>query len=317
MKFVSYKDPNFKYSGVWQDNTDGEIVSYGTVSFAEIGFTGTQIEVVGYTKQEVHFFIDGIETNAEKTQNGYKFNLPDGKHTLKLRARFCVHFHLSGINVCDDSELFVTPNKPYVHYIGDSITYACPGYAEGSALNLGVDFSIVAQCGMSLVDGWGWYGPHPEAPFRRGMESTYFGLEFGDESATLTPYKFEYLRTPDIIVIFLGTNDYLNSPQEKADGNIDTFAQRYLTFVKKLRALYPKAPILMLQGLSDMYCRVEAINVAYDLINSQVENVTLIPSNEWGVKISDDGTHPAPEGYAHMCDCMAKVLDEQIKKLNI
>lgn len=317
MKFISFKDQNFKFSGVWQENIEGEIVSYGAVAFAEIGFTGSELEVIGHVHKNVNFLIDGKEFGPQKIQNGYKFNLNQGKHTLKICMIKRTHFHLQGINVCDESELFVTPNNPYIHYIGDSISFAYPGYASTSALKLGADYSVVAQCGMALVDGWGWYEIHPEAISRRGMESAYFGLEDGYESATLTPYKFKYLRKPDIIVIFLGTNDYLDDPVDKSRGNINIFAMHYLAFVKKLRAVYKDVPIFMLQALSDKYCRVRGIEAAYNLISQEVENVTLLPSNEWGVEISNDGTHPTLDGYTRMGECLADALSDEIKKFRL
>ncbi|MBQ1186676.1 MAG: SGNH/GDSL hydrolase family protein [Clostridia bacterium] len=314
MKFISFKDSNFKYTGVWQDNIEEEIVSYGAVAFAEIGFSGSVLEVIGRIFKNATFIIDGGETKPTKTRNGFKFSLNGGNHTLKIRMVERAHFHLKGIKIEADAEVFTTENKPYIHYIGDSISFAYPGFSASSAEKLGLDYSVVAQCGMSLVDGWGWYKMHPDAISRRGMESTYFGLEDGQESATLTPYKFEYLRKPDIIVIFLGTNDYLDMPNDEYRGNIDIFAKHYLAFVKKIRNIFKDVPIFMLQALTDSHCRRRAIKVAYDLINSELDNVTLLSSDEWGVEISKDGTHPSPDGYAHMGECLAKVLKEKIKK---
>ena len=170
---------------------------------------------------------------------------------------------------------------------------------------------------MALTDGWGWYAPHPEAKMRRGMESTYFGLEFGDESPTLTPYKFKYLRIPDIVVVFLGTNDYLDDPIDEARGNLKIFAEHYLEFIKKLRALYPAATIFMLQALSDKHCRVRGIAGAYELIKENVDNVKLVNSNEWGVEISADGTHPSTPGFTFMGEKLAEVLDGELKALGL
>ena len=317
MKFVSFNDPNFKFSGVWQENIEGEIVSYGTISFAEIGFEGNELEIAGRTSKRVYFLLDGEYVEPEETLTGYKFDLTDGRHTLKICARDRAHFHLKGINISDDAEVFITPRKPYVHYIGDSITYAYPGFAGAAALKLDVDFSVVAKGGMALVDGWGWYKPHPDAPFRRGMESTYFGLEYGNESGFLTPCKFEYLRMPDIVVIFLGTNDYLDCAVDESRGNIGIFAKHYLDFVKKIRALYPDAPILMLQAISDKYCRMRGIDAAFELINKEVDKVSLIPSNTWDIDFFTDGTHPSEKGYVQMGEYMAEVLKSEIEKLNI
>ena len=312
MKFISFRDENFKYSGVWQDNFEEEIVSYGAVAFAEIGFTGSKLEVVGRIFKNATFIIDGKESEPEKTEDGFKFRLKDGRHTLKIRMVQRAHLHFSGINIADDSEVFTTEDKPYIHFIGDSISFAYPGFSASSADKLGYDYSVVAQGGMSLVDGWGWYPMHPDAISRLGMESAYFGLEDGSEAAVPTPYKFKFLRMPDVIVIFLGTNDYLDIPDDEFRGNISIFAKHYLAFVKKIRAIFPNAPIFMLQALSDKHCRKRGIQAAFELIIGEMDNVTLLPSHEWGVEISNDGTHPSPDGYAAMGEKLAEVLKDKI-----
>lgn len=317
MEFISFNDKNFKYSGVWQEGIEKDIISYGSATFVEVGFTGEKIEVVGFVSGFAEFFLDDAPATYEKTNDGFAFNVENGKHTLKIRIRRGRHIHFKGVNINEGESLFKTADKPYIHYIGDSITDAYPGFAEGSALNLGVDYSIVSQGGMALTDGWGWYTKHPKAKYRRGMESTYFGLEFGDEAANLTPYKFEYLRLPDIVVVFLGTNDYLDAPIDEERGNIKIFAEHYLDFIKKLRALYPKAPIFMLQALSDKYCRVRGIAAAFELVNENVENVHLVPSNEWGVEISADGTHPSSPGFRFMGEKLAEVLADKLKELGL
>ncbi len=316
MKFVSFKDPNFKFFGVWQENSEDELVSYGTVSFAEIGFEGKELEVAGHTDKNVYFYIDSERVTPENTETGYKFTLSDGKHTLKISTINLQSFHFKGIFVSDNAELFTTPKKPYIHFIGDSITAAYPGYASASAMKLGVDFSVVAKGGMSLVDGWGWYKPYNLLSNRHGMESAYFGLELMGNSPTLTPYKFEYFRIPDIVVIFLGTNDYLDCATDESRGNINIFTKHYLEFVKKIRGLYPDAPILMLQALSDKYCRRRGINEAFELISKEVENVSLVSSDTWDVELIYDVTHPSETGYAYMGDRMAEVLEQELKKLN-
>ena len=149
------------------------------------------------------------------------------------------------------------------------------------------------------------------------MESAYFGLEDGEEAATLTPYKFKHLRKPDIIVIFLGTNDYLDNPDDESRGNIGIFAKHYLAFVKKIRAIHKDTPIYMLQALTDKHCRRRGIEAAYNLICEELDNVTLLPSDNWSIEISSDGTHPTLDGYTRMGECLADALSDEIKKFRL
>ena len=104
---------------------------------------------------------------------------------------------------------------------------------------------------------------------------------------------------------------------DESRGNINIFAIHYRAFVKKLRDVYKDVPIFMLQALSDKHCRVSGIEAAYNLIRCEVENVTLLPSDKWGVEISNDGTHPTSDGYARMGECLADALNNEIKNFRL
>lgn len=42
---TNYQDPRFRLTGHWQENSEGELVSYKRIAMAEIRFRGTQITV--------------------------------------------------------------------------------------------------------------------------------------------------------------------------------------------------------------------------------------------------------------------------------
>lgn len=305
---IDYKNDACKFTGVWQENSKNEIVSYGTIAFFEIGFTGEFLQIDGNIKGECAFFVDGEEILPERNEKGFTFNVNYGKHIFKIKVYKDSHFSFKSISA--DENFFGTTQKTYIHFIGDSITHAYPGFASSSAETIGIDYSVVAHCGMSLVDGWGWYPPPEWMKIRMGMETRYFQLESPTETDNYTKYDFSYSRTPDIIVIFLGTNDYLDTVEDKENGNIGIFTEHFLSFVSKIRVCYPKSKILIMKALSDKYCRNEGIQMAFDVISDKICDIELIQSDTWGVEISNDGTHPTELGYEQIAENLVKYLKD-------
>lgn len=311
---IDYKNNICRFTGVWQENGNGEIVSYGTIAWFEIGFTGDFLLINGNINGECIFLIDDKEVIPETSEQGFIFNVNDGRHILKIKVHKDSHFVLRNLAVNENQSFFKTEEKPYIHFIGDSITHAYPGFASATAETIGTDYSVVSHCGMSLVDGWGWYPPPEWMKIRMGMETRYFNLESPTETDSYTQYNFTYCREPDIIVIFLGTNDYLDSIENKKIGNLEIFAEHYLSFVAKIRERYPKSRILIMKALSDKYCRNEGIQMAFDEVKAKINNVGLIPSDTWQVEISDDGTHPTPLGYSQMAEKLIDYLSSKYIK---
>lgn len=311
MSKINFKNDLCKYIGLWQENAYGEIVSYGTISWFEIGFTGDFLLVEGSLEGKAVFLIDDQEKNPEKSEKGFTFSVNDGRHILRIKIYADGHLSLRNLAVNENQSFFRVPDKPYIQFIGDSITHAYPGFASVAAETIGIDYSVVSHCGMSLVDGWGWYQMPECMNVRMGMETRYFQLESPTETDNYTQNDFMYCRAPDIISIFLGTNDYLDSEANKNAGNVQIFAEHYLNFVLKIREVFPETKILIMKALSDKFCRNEGIQTAFDTISNKISNVQLIPSDTWQIEISDDGTHPTELGYSQI----AKELTAYLKAL--
>lgn len=303
-----------KFIGVWQKNDKDEIVSYGTVSWFEVGFTGECLRLCAHYCGEVLFYVDDKAAMPTITkENVYYFSAASGEHILKICIRNMGRIYLRSLAVLNHQRLFRTPDKTYIQFIGDSITRNCPGFSSSTPKALGVDYSIVAYSGMSLKDGWGWYEIPESVKVRPGMESQYFKLEWPNETYDFTDYKFEFCKIPDALVIFLGTNDYLNSEEHRKNGNLEAFADAYCRFVQNLRKVYPTSKIFIMKALTDPLFRNEAIKAAYGRICSVVDNVKLIESDEWEVEISGDGTHPSEQGYRQITDYMVEYLRSNLQ----
>ena len=168
---------------------------------------------------------------------------------------------------------------------------------------------------MSLVDGWGWYPLIDGLKERIGMESNYFQLETPDVSASFTPHDFKYDKKPDLIVIYLGVNDYLTEGSVFKEENPEIFARKYRAFVHRLREMYPEVPVVMVQcHLPDRTIRIDAIADAYERICREMDKVYLTDTQLWNVAVCSDKVHPSPEGYAQMAERIADFLKKLIER---
>ena len=301
----------FKYTGIWQ-NDNSTAVSYGTVSCLEFGFTGSEIILNARTVGEIVFYLDSEIFLPVITEEKIVFKTSYGNHILKIKTVPEARIFFCGVIIPENEEVFKTENKKYIQFIGDSITYKYPGYSSVTGDKLGVDYSVVAYCGMSLKDGWGWYKLPEGLTVRPGMESMYFKLERPHETVNFTDYNLDFLRVPDILVIALGTNDYLNSVEEKGRGHMEAFVASYLRFVTKLRKIYPNAKVYVLKPFNESFCRNEAVTQAFDEIEKTLGNAELIDSINWNVEICSDGTHPTDLGYSQIAERLSAILSKEI-----
>jgi len=121
-------------------------------------------------------------------------------------------------------------------------------YAVVAARALNAEYQLTAASGIGLLRN---YSSMYDA---RTMPQVY-DLMFVEEMASIPWDHARY--TPDVVVVALGTNDFsggdapADTPRPKMD--VGTYTEAYVTFVSKLRGLYPEAEIFALtsQLLSD------------------------------------------------------------------
>jgi hypothetical protein len=157
---------------------------------------------------------------------------------------------------------------------------------------------------------------NPSAEFM-DMAENYFTEKYD--------YDFQTGNTPDIVFIFLGTNDLDASSN---DTKVNTFINSYKTFVRRILATYGKdTQICIMQSLTTKeggaandtsyglsHPRVKAIDkLAKSLKGAYPNNVTFIDHEtvySWNVEISNDSVHPTAQGYATLTEKIAEFLDE-------
>ena len=304
---ISYQDNKFAFAGFWQENHAGELVSYKRVAMVTVSFQGTEIFVDARLDGTAKWYVDDVPMEPRMEDGGFRFCVPAGNHRLKVILVSPDRMYLRGAQT--DGVFLKAQARPYVHFIGDSITHAYPGFASATGEAMGVDYSVVAHCGMSLVDGWGWYPLTNGMKERVGMESNYFQLETPDVSSVFTPHSFRYGRKPDVIVIYLGVNDYLTEGPTFKEENPEIFAEKYVDFVQRLRKIYSETPVVMLQcHLPDRKIRIGAIADAYARMKQEWDDVSLTDTHLWDVAVCSDKVHPSEEGYAQMSVKMTDIL---------
>lgn len=310
---ISYSDSRFQFSGFWQENENGEIVSYKRVAMCELAFCGTYVKLHMRMDGEVRWVLDGEDTSPAVRNGEVVFYTDKAIHSLKAIIVSPNRAYIRSAET--DGEFCEVAQKPYLHFIGDSITHAFPGYASAAGDALGGDYGVVAHCGMSLVDGWGWYDLIEGLHERVGMETNYFQLETPDVTADFTPYRFTHCRKPDAIVIYLGVNDYLTAgPLFKAE-NPKIFSDSYTRFIRKIRDIYADVPVIIVQcHLPDRDIRIQAIRDTFEKISSKLQDIHLADCNCWQIALSPDGIHPSADGYAQMADKMAALIAQLLKE---
>lgn len=115
-------------------------------------------------------------------------------------------------------------------------------YAWMTARKLNAQIHDIAQGGIALMDGTGWF----REPDAMGMESVWDKVHYAPELGETLFWDFTRY-TPDIVIVAVGQNDshpedYMkeNPAGEKAA----LWRKRYMAFLQNLRKHYPSAHII-------------------------------------------------------------------------
>ena len=168
-----------------------------------------------------------------------------------------------------DTDAVIKPlsNKQrFVEFVGDSITCGygvddedplhgfstktedvTKAYAYMTAEKLDADYSIVALSGYGIISGYTGTGvQNTKELLSPYYESVAFSYQRADNIVPHT-IKWDFKkRQPDLIVVFLGTNDdsYCLDDKQKQDD----FCRNYAVFLKKIRKNNPDSQILCILG---------------------------------------------------------------------
>ena len=205
------------------------------------------------------YAVSGIAVTAKKRSVPMILgeNLPAGEHNFKIAKQTNPRTSVASIDSVSFSGKFLDrpADKPVlIEFIGDSLTAGSvnigdkniklsassavyedgtQSYAYLAAEKLGVDVSVVARPGIGLLYGTG------------GDSSTQMGAIYHLQSWWRST-KTEYVpvRTPDLVVINLGTND--QGSMSSAGGSIAAYTKGLTDFIGVIRGYYGEVPIMIL-----------------------------------------------------------------------
>ena len=332
--------------------------SYWNVAYVEIDFTGGAIVVNFSAPTNYVYSIDGGEYSAPQsaTEQAVIFAGGMGKHTLRIRNlnSRSEHLHFAGVTVSEATVLSRTADRAhYIQFVGDSISDG-NSFARRIGEQLGWDYSVTACAGIALEDNYGWWyvnngyknGAYEEGSMAEmirdnfgvktiGMESAFFKLglpenymteperslyatRYYDEAGTLD-CDFASGNTPDIVFIFLGTNDQLREEKDP-----ERFVTSYVNFVGRILNTYGSdTQICMMNALThsvppeqndeghQLYTIIR--QAAYAVMDKYLENVVFIDRDEittWGVEIGSDNVHPTEAGQVTLTEKIGEYLTD-------
>lgn len=308
---VSPRDPNIEYVGRWDKSDPSRYHSYWGGAYLRVRFTGTSIRLKLAAPATVFVNIDGHEEELPWQISGTatlnEHPLKDGAHTLTLASFFQTsEIQFQGF-ILDRGAKTLPPatHKPLIEFVGDSITcgdktsrWNLSAYPWLTGEALGCDHTQIAQCGITLSDGYiQWF---PNAP-KRGMQIQYF-LQ---KEPNLNPNPAWDFRAyiPNVVVINLGTNDGLLHVPPKL------FEQNYRGFLQQIREKYPNTVVAAMRPVNGAYA--EQIAAAVAGTSEDDDHIHYIDTTGWltpGSDFAPDGYHPSDEGQRKIAARLTPIL---------
>lgn len=197
-----------------------------------------------------------------------------GAHELLLfkRQDCCHEVSILGFEIEDGAQILELPERPgrRIEVYGDSVSAgevseaveytgktdpehngeysnSWYSYAWMTARKLGAEIHNIAQGGIALLDGTGWFN-EPQA---LGMESVWDKVHYQPALGRTTEWKFQEY-APHVVVVAVGQNDAHPQNYMKEDysgAQSEAWRKGYARFLKKLRGQYLHAWIVCITTL--------------------------------------------------------------------
>lgn len=332
-KNVKAADENVSFTGRVEKLDDGSVRYDWVGVYMQTQFTGTRVAVdVSDTGTSYHnVFIDGQlkekikVTGKERHTVVLADKLKKGTHTLRLQKCTegeygCTTIH--SLTFDSGAQLApVAPKKRLIEVYGDSYTV---GYGtEGKKANerfaletencnmaytciiaryFDADYRITAHSGNGMVRNWGDKAQQSNPNMSTRSTQLY------DQLSTV-PFDFKW-RRPDIVMINLGTNDFLPTAIPEAD----SYVNAYIKMIGQISQCYDNVPILCITPHSSTPYLRAAISLLRERTQNKYANVHFAESmnniiNE-DVDLGNDW-HPNYQGQCKI----AMSLIPQISKI--
>lgn len=320
-------DANLLYLGRWDKTNATYYHGHWAGASIRVDFTGTSIKINLANTDWIYLVvqIDNETPRAVLAQNGTSLNLGalvSGRHTITVGAGVGGSEMLfKGFTLDTGAVTYKSEKRPLIEFIGDSITEGggpagiyTYNYAWKVANQMGCDRTQIASSAIALCSGYSIFEAN-----RVGMDSLYFGLKNYKYSyepslnGTFVPWNFSTY-TPDIVFMFLGTNDSDGVPWIY-NATDQVFSERLDKFLKRIRSKFPNAYIAVMNPFTGVFKNVIESKIQ-DLKSAGDDKLYFVNSTGWLTSTDfSDGIHPNDAGTAKMVNNLYSFLNPIVQSI--
>lgn len=278
--WISPENGYLQYSGrIDFEQKDAPIFIY-PATYVKMNFTGSTLKAIVENHHNcwnnyLGYWLDGKQGKLLLSMEGKEtIGIPVDSdrevHELMLFKRMdsCHTVTFYGFEVEDDSILTAVEAKPdrKIEVFGDSVSAgevseaveyvgqpdpehngeysnSYYSYAWMTARKLGAELHDIAQGGIALLDGTGYFGP----PDYMGMEQVFDCMEYSPFLGEKKKWDFSRY-CPHVVIIAIGQND--SHPEDYMHENpsgkkADLWKEHYEAFIRKIRTIYPQAVMIL------------------------------------------------------------------------
>ena len=279
---IELDNKNLRYTGRIDDSNPKKPEFIFAATSLEFCFRGTKAALTvtnrrQYWNSYIGVIVDGKQRCMQLNESGTTVlelvnNLSEAKHTVMVFKRMdcCHEIVLEELEL--DGELLAMPERPArrIEVYGDSVSagevvealdylgkedpehegqYSNSWYSYSwqTARRLGAELHNIAQGGIALLNGTGWFNP----PDYVGMESAWDKVHYNPEFGECTKWDFTRYR-PQLVIVAIGQNDsnpYDYMKEDPKGEEAANWKRHYRDFLCRLREVYPQAYILSITTL--------------------------------------------------------------------
>lgn len=281
-KMITPGDSRLNYMGRIDFSTEKVATFIYPYSMVKFTIKGTSLKVIlknyhSFWNNYLGVIIDGVQHKMLLSNEGETEYLSIGEdlenkeHDIILfkRQDACCYFDFYGLILSENTVLLDKGKQSLtrkIEFYGDSVTAgevsealdyvgksdpehegeysnSWYSYASITARKLNAEVNLVAQGGVALLDGTGYFVP----PTYIGMENVYDKLRYNPQLGQVKKWDFNQF-TPHVVVVAIGQND--NHPEDymKEDyfgKKAVNWRNHYKYLIKRIRANYPDALIIL------------------------------------------------------------------------
>jgi len=213
----------------------------------------------------------------------------------------------SSVNGCGSYNSTIRFSYNCNHHFSTSTEDCTKAYAYKTAELLDADYSLVSISGYGIISG---YTNDPSKKSSKQIMPLYYDKVGYSYAKSVSGIKWEFNRTPDVIVINLGTNDesYCKTDKEKQA----EFTAEYVNFIKDIREHNPESKILCVLGVmgSGLYgCVEEAVNTYSSETGDTSVYAMKLPNQQEADGIAADW-HPTEKTHEKTATLVAEKIEE-------